>query len=263
MTDFFGGTSSATPLVAGIAALVISANPDLTALEVISILKRTASKDLDFTLYPRTPPASFDPNPSWDVSPIAPFNTGAFQNINDPDGTAVLVRSRQSRHEAAVAEILERERAPSPSIIRRPPSPALSIPDNNQTGAQDTINVTDSATIASIKSLYGHHPHVHRRSAGDAPFARGNDGRTARPQRRQCDNIKKTFDLTTTPGLSALKGQSVQGVWTLLIQDLAAVDVGRLNSWGLRSPPIAVWSRLKTRPESTSPTTIRPAWSVR
>ena len=40
----FGGTSSATPLVAGICALVLSANPDLTAAEVKEILTSTADK---------------------------------------------------------------------------------------------------------------------------------------------------------------------------------------------------------------------------
>ncbi|OAK08743.1 peptidase [Bacillus wiedmannii] len=87
VTNIFGGTSSATPLVAGIAALTISANPDLTAFEVISILKSTASKDLNFEGYPRTPPANFDPDTSWDVSPIAPFNEGDFKDIGDSDGT--------------------------------------------------------------------------------------------------------------------------------------------------------------------------------
>lgn len=87
VTSTFGGTSSATPLVAGIAALVISANPDLTALEVISILKRTASKDLNFEGYPKTPPSSYNPDTSWDVSPIAPFDNGNFQDIGDVDGT--------------------------------------------------------------------------------------------------------------------------------------------------------------------------------
>ena len=53
ITDTFGGTSSATPLVAGIAALVISANPELTALEVIGVLKQTAAKDLDTAPYPQ------------------------------------------------------------------------------------------------------------------------------------------------------------------------------------------------------------------
>jgi len=41
-TDEFGGTSSAAPLVAGIAALVRSANPSLTAKEVKDIIKETA-----------------------------------------------------------------------------------------------------------------------------------------------------------------------------------------------------------------------------
>ena len=43
-TDQFGGTSSAAPLVAGVAALVISANPGLTAMQVKEILKDTADK---------------------------------------------------------------------------------------------------------------------------------------------------------------------------------------------------------------------------
>lgn len=87
VTNSFGGTSSATPLVAGVAGMVISANPNLTAAEVISILKQTAAKDLNFTVYAKTPPANFDPNTSWDVSPVAPHNTGVFQNINSIDGT--------------------------------------------------------------------------------------------------------------------------------------------------------------------------------
>ena len=43
-TGDFGGTSSATPLVAGIAALCISANPDLTAKQVKKILEETTDK---------------------------------------------------------------------------------------------------------------------------------------------------------------------------------------------------------------------------
>lgn len=40
----FGGTSSATPLVAGVCALILSANPNLTAAQVKQILQRTADK---------------------------------------------------------------------------------------------------------------------------------------------------------------------------------------------------------------------------
>lgn len=46
-TGIFGGTSSATPLVAGIAALVMSTNDLLTANEVRQILRETADKIVD------------------------------------------------------------------------------------------------------------------------------------------------------------------------------------------------------------------------
>ncbi|MEL6867308.1 MAG: S8 family serine peptidase [Bacteroidota bacterium] len=46
-TGAFGGTSSATPLVAGIAALVLSANPKLSARQVKKILQESTDKIVD------------------------------------------------------------------------------------------------------------------------------------------------------------------------------------------------------------------------
>lgn len=46
-TDQFGGTSAATPIVAGAAALVIAANPTLTGEQVREILQKTADKIVD------------------------------------------------------------------------------------------------------------------------------------------------------------------------------------------------------------------------
>ncbi|QQS28749.1 MAG: S8 family serine peptidase [Sphingobacteriales bacterium] len=43
-TPGFGGTSSACPLVAGVCALILSANPNLTAAQVKSILEKTTDK---------------------------------------------------------------------------------------------------------------------------------------------------------------------------------------------------------------------------
>ncbi len=50
----FGGTSSATPLVAGICALLLSANPALTSTQVKDILERTAEKIGDRSAYNAT-----------------------------------------------------------------------------------------------------------------------------------------------------------------------------------------------------------------
>jgi subtilisin family serine protease len=114
VTEAFGGTSSATPLVAGIAALTISANPELTAREVVSILTQTASKDLSFEGYPRTPPAIFDPDPTWDVSPIGPFDRGEFRDTGDANGTwSPWFGHGKVDAQEAVAEALRRKGGPS------------------------------------------------------------------------------------------------------------------------------------------------------
>lgn len=46
-TDRFGGTSAATPIVAGAAGLIFAANPSLTGLQVKEILQKTADKIID------------------------------------------------------------------------------------------------------------------------------------------------------------------------------------------------------------------------
>jgi len=46
-TGYFGGTSSACPLVAGVAALVISANPELTSKQVKKIISKNTDKIID------------------------------------------------------------------------------------------------------------------------------------------------------------------------------------------------------------------------
>ncbi|MEP6519713.1 S8 family serine peptidase [Microcoleus vaginatus] len=63
-TDTFGGTSSATPVVAGVAGLILSANPRLTAREVRGILEQTAEKIVDLDPDPQlgNRMGNYDPN---------------------------------------------------------------------------------------------------------------------------------------------------------------------------------------------------------
>ena len=233
MTNLFGGTSSATPLVAGITALTISANPDLTALDVVSILKETASKDVSFQGYSVTPSAVFDPTPSWDISPIAPFNQGAFGG-NDPDGTwSPWFGHGRVDAANAVAEARRRAAPPTQQTFRQASAPALNIPDNAPAGVRDTVNFAAAATLASIKvtvdithTYIGDLRLTLLAPSGAAAVLHDRNGGNA-------DNIQRVFDLASTPALGALSRQSIQGTWTLHVQDFAAVDVGRLNRWEL------------------------------
>jgi subtilisin-like proprotein convertase family protein len=233
VTATFGGTSSATPLVAGIAALTVSANANLTALEVISILKRTASRNLSMQGYPPTPPASFDPSPTWDVSPVAPFDRGDFNNIGVPEGMwSPWFGHGRVDAAAAVAEALHLGGdTDSGQVFRQASVPVLRIPDNNSTGVRDTIHFNDNARAGTVKvSVDITHTYI-----GDLRLSLiAPSGRTVILHDRNggsADNIKKTFNASSVPGLASFAGESVQGDWTLFVQDLAAADTGLLSRW--------------------------------
>ncbi len=74
ITHAFKGTSGAAALVGGVAALTLSANLALGATELSQILTSSANRELDI----RNPHLNLtDPLP-WEMPPIAPFDSGAF-----------------------------------------------------------------------------------------------------------------------------------------------------------------------------------------
>ena len=231
LTDDFGGTSSATPLVAGVAALTISANPNLRALEVISLLKQTASKDLNMEGYPRTPPASYDMDTSWDVSPLAPFAEGNFTDIGSDDGTwSPWFGYGKVDASAVVSKALELLHGKNQSLSYSS-SPDASIPDNDLQGIFDVIDVTGTGSLQNIKvqvqikhswigdltvqliSPSGTSVTLHNRSGSNS------------------DNINQTYDLVNTAGLGVLTNEEINGKWKLQVQDSAAQDTGLLQTW--------------------------------
>ncbi len=230
----FGGTSSATPLVAGVAALVLSANPALSAAEVIAVLKRTAAKDLDFNPYQRTPPASYDPDPDWDVSPVAPFDTGQFTDIGSSEGSwSPWFGHGNVDAPAAVAMALGLATGQQGTKFEGSSSPDRSIPDNNARGIKDKIvngnafTVTSLAVRVDITHTYigdllvtliapsGKSVPLHNRAGGSA------------------NDLHRDYDASSLPSLLQFRGEPAAGEWTLQVQDLAAADRGRLRHWSL------------------------------
>lgn len=78
-THNFKGTSGAAGLVAGVAALTLSASPQLNACELAGILRHTAAKDLDCTPYAehRYPAPDTAAGEVTDL-PLAAFRSGVF-----------------------------------------------------------------------------------------------------------------------------------------------------------------------------------------
>jgi subtilisin-like proprotein convertase family protein/subtilisin family serine protease len=231
VTPRFGGTSSATPLVAGVAALVRSANPDLTAVEVLSLLKRTAAKDLRLDAYPRTPPASYDTNPSWDVSPVAPFDRGDFVDVGDPDGTWSPWFGH-GRVDAAAAVAMARSSSAGRST-RFASRPGRAIPDAAAAGIRDTIAVAATGLVERLAvEIDVSHPWIgDLRITLSAPGGRSvvlHDRAGARTR-----DLRRTFDISTTPALAALVGGPAPGDWVLTVADVAPRDEGSLQAWAL------------------------------
>lgn len=244
VTMDFGGTSSATPLVAGVAALVISANPLLTAAEVASVLRRTASKDLDFRPYARTPPASYDPSPVWDVSPIAPFADGAFVDTQHPDGSwSPWFGHGKVDAAAAVAAALALATPPAPvdpaTGWQAASQRSLDIPDADPAGVEDRLVLTGAGNAVRIDVQVDiEHPYI-----GDLDVTLlAPDGRAAVLHQRSGGNtahLQRAWSSADTAGLAGLRGVAVAGDWVLRVRDLARVDVGRLRGWQLAITPAA------------------------
>ena len=104
----------------------------------------------------------------------------------------------------------------------------LSIPDNNATGITSNLAVTGNGTVASL-SLSLNITHTFR---GDLVVTLTSPGGTnfivSNRAGGSADNI-----IITNQAITAFNGQTAAGTWKLKVQDLAAVDVGTLNSWSL------------------------------
>jgi subtilisin-like proprotein convertase family protein len=128
-----------------------------------------------------------------------------------------------------------------PPAVRHVSSPKRAIPDNNVAGISDTITVPDSVSIASIKVGLDI-THTYRgdlRVTLTTPWGavvelhpKGQGGNSS--------DLKLTYDEAMLPALSTMRGRNTQGAWRLTVQDLAAQDKGRLNSWGLDIAAAAV-----------------------
>nr|AYM53860.1 secreted serine protease subtilisin family protein [Kofleria flava] len=101
----------------------------------------------------------------------------------------------------------------------------VSIPDNNQTGISSTLNIADDIAIFEFAVAVN----ITHTFIGDLVVELVSPAGTVSVLHNQAggsaDNLNATFRPT------AFNGQSSAGLWTLRVRDVAAIDVGTLNSW--------------------------------
>ncbi|MDH5408946.1 MAG: S8 family serine peptidase, partial [Gammaproteobacteria bacterium] len=200
-TKCMNGTSAATPMVSGVVALMLQANPNLGWRDVREILAQTARKN--------------------DPSDLDWVTNGAGFNINHKYGFGVA---------DAEAAVTAARAWPVLSTSQLTHSSALSIPDNTSipegaTGRTDTINVSGSG-ISNIEYIEITLDTTHTYS-GDLEIVLTN-GTTISvlAQTHACPGrCTYNYDNWVFGSMRHL-GESADGNWTLTVRDLAAEDIG-------------------------------------
>jgi len=209
-TNSFGGTSSATPLVAGVAALLKSANPHLTALEIKAILEATANKIED---------------PSAD--PLYGHKKGSYKDGHSEWFGFGKVDALRAVEEAT-------RRTPAQSTVEIENTTAYPIPDYPGRAVYSTLEVDLTGTISDVTvSLVIDHTWIGDlivylvSPQGDRIYLHNRAG-----FRQQ--NLRTTYTAANRPSLGQLQGQQAQGTWTLAVVDRARRDTGILQQWQLK-----------------------------
>ncbi|MDW8201557.1 MAG: proprotein convertase P-domain-containing protein, partial [Cyanobacteriota bacterium SKYGB_h_bin112] len=222
-TDDFGGTSSACPLVAGVAALMLSANPNLTAREVRQLLEQTADKIIDN-----------DPDPQLGLRHGTYEHGGHSQwfgygRINAYNAVKAA-RDKLSLVPAPIqpAPPLTADISSAPIMVT-----GVLIPDNSPDGVAISQQVTTIGLVKTIAVTVD----INHMYLGDLTISLITpnrrvlllQGRTLGRQTR----LQHTYTPDNAPLLAQAIGQAAQGTWYLWIVDHAVHDTGVLNRWQL------------------------------
>jgi subtilisin family serine protease len=199
-TNSFGGTSSSCPGAAGVAALILSVNPNLKWNEVKDLLKRACDK-----IDPQTG--------NYDAAGHSPKY--GFGRLNAR--TAVELAKPQLQNAITIKRTFN---AAIPDL--QTVSFALEVPDNTPV-EKLTVSVDLKHTFISDLVIMLQPP----ASTGAAAIVLHNRaGGSAK-------DLKKTYDAANTPSFGVFAGKSCKGSWTLQIKDVAAQDFGTLISFSL------------------------------
>ncbi len=205
-TNSFGGTSSATPLVSGIIALMLEANPELAWRDVQEILIRSARQ--------------IKPNdPKWIIN-------GANIAFNHDFGAGLVDAELATQLSETWTNL-----APQQSHTINASNLPLNITDNNTNGSSITFNVPANQNFR-VEHVTLTTNITHSKISELTITLTSPSGTTS------ILNPANILDSTLIPDWTYMSvfnwGEASQGTWTLNVTDSAGGNTGTLNSASLK-----------------------------
>lgn len=228
-TNAMNGTSSAAPTLAGIVALILEANPDLSWRDVKHILASTA-QPINFSTAAISHPSNgnlaghnYDQVYTVNAAGFKFSNTFGFGRV---DAQKAVAMAQNYTSPLGVYT----ETASGNLWDYRSGYINLSIPDNSATGARHTLNVSRNLKIESIQIKVN----IEHNFIGNIGIELTSPGGTTSKILRINSNIKDRGLYDYVLLSNAFYGESSLGNWTIKVIDGASGITGRLSSWELK-----------------------------
>lgn len=206
-TGRFGGTSSATPTVAGVCGLVLSTNPELSGAQVRQILETTADQDMVIA-------SDTEVNVPGDfVDGFSPwFGHGKVNAARAV--VAALPNGSGTRIDIGATDV------------------PVSIPDRGA-AVVSTITVPQSRNIADLRVAVDI-SHTYRADLRvDLVAPDGTAVNLHNHQGGSADDLVQVYGAAEIPALATLAGHDVHGNWQLRVIDTWFLDEGTIRGWRL------------------------------
>lgn len=213
-TNLFRGTSAAAPMVSGVVALMLEANPKLGWRDVKLILARSARKndssDTDWTTNGASPP----------------YNINHKYGFGAVDAAAAVALAKTWTN--LTASLIAYQDGAVPKTA--------AIPDNNSTGLSSSFTVQSGITTLEhvLISIVIDHP-----SPGELTITLKSPSGTSSTLSEQHTCLDDGVPIVCNSyygvsfGSTRYLGEKADGTWTLTVKDLASGETGTLAAWGM------------------------------
>jgi subtilisin-like proprotein convertase family protein/subtilisin family serine protease len=228
-TNGMNGTSSATPVTAGVIALILEANPALTWRDVKHILASTA-RQIDAARAPvniTLSDGSYVAEPGW-VTNAAGFRFHNWYGFGMTDASAAVNLART--YTLGQLGTFANSGLVSSGAIN------IAIPDNSVTGSAPSILTVPTNPVHVVEavqiSVTATHPAV-----GDLGIELKSPSNTTSVLKSIRDGFAGSANLSGMVLLSnAFYGENPAGTWTIKVVDGSGVNttVGTLTGWSIR-----------------------------